>query len=249
MGKVPVRHAGNDIRGVAPSPGWDARYDWQGWLPSGETPEDDGGSGWVATANQRVTAPGYAHYLAQDWVVPYRHDRIAQLIEAMPRHDMASMQAIQADTLSLATLRLLPHLRKAAPQHPLAGAVQALLRDFDGVMDADLVAPLVFAVWTDELAKGVIAPRVGEDRFKATYGKRDYRAALEGILERDDAWWCQPLSCADQSAAALARALDRLQAAYGADPARWRWGDAPPRSAATGLWATWPCWRRTLMSA
>ncbi|ART51692.1 penicillin amidase [Acidovorax carolinensis] len=228
MGKVPVRHAGNDIRGVAPSPGWDARYDWQGWLPLGETPEDDGGSGWVATANQRVTAPGYAHYLAQDWVVPYRHDRIAQLIEATPRHDRASMQAIQADTLSLATQRLLPHLRKAAPQHPLAAAVQALLRDFDGVMDAERAAPLVFAAWTDELAKGVIASRVGQDRFKATYGKRDYRAALEGILERDDAWWCQPLSCADQSAAALARALDRLQAAYGADPARWRWGDAHP---------------------
>jgi penicillin amidase len=228
MGKVPLRHAGNDIRGVAPSPGWDARYDWQGWLPSGEAPEDDGGSGWVATANQRVTVPGYAHYLTQDWVLPYRFDRIAQLIKATPRHDMASMQALQADTLSLATQRLLPHLRKASVQHPLAAAVQALLHDFDGVMDANRAAPLVFAAWTDELAKGVIAPRVGEDRFKATYGKRDYRAALEGILERDDAWWCQPLACADQSAAALARALDRLQAAYGADPARWRWGDAHP---------------------
>ncbi|SDZ76579.1 penicillin acylase family protein [Acidovorax soli] len=228
MGKVPVRHADNDIRGIAPSPGWDARYDWQGWLPSAQTPEDDGGSGWVATANQRVTAPGYPHYLTQDWVLPYRHDRIAQLIAATPRHDAASMQAMQADALSLAAQRLLPHLRKAAPQHPLAPAVQALLRDFDGVMDANRAAPLVFAAWADELARGLVAPRVGDDRFKATYGKRDYRAALEGILERNDAWWCQPLSCADQSAAALARALDRLQAAYGADPARWRWGDAHP---------------------
>lgn len=125
-------------------------------------------------------------------------------------------------------LRLLPHVRKASPQHPLAVQVQALLHDFDGVMDAHRAAPLVFAAWTDELARGVIAPHIGEDRFKATYGKRDYRAALEGILERDDAWWCQPLSCADQSAAALVRALDRLQADYGPDPARWRWGDAHP---------------------
>ena len=228
MGKVPLRHADNDIRGVAPSPGWDARYDWQGWLPSAQAPQDDGGRGWVATANQRVTAPDYPHYLTQDWALPYRFDRIAQLIEATPRHDGASMQAIQADVLSLATLRLLPHVRKASPQHPLAVQVQALLHDFDGVMDAHRAAPLVFAVWTDELARGVIAPHIGEDRFKATYGKRDYRAALEGILERDDAWWCQPLSCADQSAAALVRALDRLQADYGPDPARWRWGDAHP---------------------
>ena len=228
MGKVPLRHADNDIRGVAPSPGWDARYDWQGWLPSAQAPQDDGGRGWVATANQRVTAPDYPHYLTQDWALPYRFDRIAQLIEATPRHDGASMQAIQADVLSLATLRLLPHVRKASPQHPLAVQVQALLHDFDGVMDAHRAAPLVFAAWTDELARGVIAPHIGEDRFKATYGKRDYRAALEGILERDDVWWCQPLSCADQSAAALVRALDRLQADYGPDPARWRWGDAHP---------------------
>lgn len=228
MGRVPLRQAGNDIRGIAPSPGWDARYDWQGWLPLGDAPADDGGSGWVATANQRVTAPGYPHYLTQDWVLPYRYDRIAQLIEARPRHDMASMQAIQADTLSLAARRLLPHLRKANAQHPLAQAVQALLQDFDGVMNADRPAPLVLAAWADEMARGTIAPRVGEASFKATYGKRDYRAALEGILERDDAWWCQPLSCAEQSAAALVRALDRLQAAYGADPTRWRWGDAHP---------------------
>jgi len=228
VGRVPLRQAGNDIRGVAPSPGWDARYDWQGWLPFAQTPEDDGRRGWVATANQRVTAPGYPHYLAQDWVLPYRYDRIVQLIESTPRHDAASMQAIQADVLSLATQRLLAHLRKAAPQHPLAGAVQVLLRDFDGVMDAGQAGPLVFAAWVDELARGVIAARVGDDRFKATYGKRDYRAALEGILERDDAWWCQPLSCAEQSAAALVRALDRLQAGYGDDPTRWRWGDAHP---------------------
>ena len=95
-------------------------------------------------------------------------------------------------------------------------------------MDAGQTAPLVFAAWADELARGLIVPRVGEAGFTATYGKRDYRAALEGILERNDAWWCQPQSCAEQSAAALARALDRLQAAYGADPARWRWGDAAP---------------------
>ena len=228
VGRVPLRQAGNDIRGVAPSPGWDARYDWQGWLPFAQTPEDDGSRGWVATANQRVTAPGYPHYLTQDWVLPYRYDRIVQMIESTPRHDAASMRAMQADVLSLATQRLLVHLREAAPHHPLAGTVQVLLRDFDGVMDAGQAAPLVFAAWVDELVRGVIAARVGDDRFKATYGKRDYRAALEGILERDDAWWCQPLSCAEQSAAALARALDRLQAGYGDDPTRWRWGDAHP---------------------
>jgi len=227
MGRVPVRDAANDIRGVAPSPGWDARYDWKGWLPLAQTPEDDGAArGWVGTANQRVTAPGYPHYLTQDWALPYRYERIAQLIEATEKHDAASMQAIHGDITSLATRKLLPHLQQAPSSHPLAAAAQAQLQGFDGVMDANRAAPLVFAAWADELTRGLIAPRIGDARFTATYGKRDYRAALEGILERDDAWWCQPLTCAQQSGAALGRALDRLQAAYGGDPAAWRWGAA-----------------------
>ncbi len=227
-GRVPVRDAANDIRGVAPSPGWDARYDWKGWLPYEQTPEDRGDRGWVATANQRVTAPGYPHFLTQDWALPYRYERIVQLIEATPKHDAASMQAIHRDVASLATRRLLPHLQQAQSPHALAAAAQKELQGFDGVMDAGRAAPLIFVAWTDELARGLIIPRIGDDRFKATYGKRDYRAALEGILERDDTWWCQPATCAEQSAAALGRALDRLQAAYGADPAQWRWGTAHP---------------------
>ena len=227
-GRVPVRDAANDIRGVAPSPGWDARYDWKGWLPYDQTPQDDGAKGWIATANQRVTAPGYPHYLTQDWTLPYRYERIAQLIEATPRHDVASMQAIHRDVTSLAARRLLPYLQQAQPSHALAAAAQQQLQGFDGVMDAQRAAPLIFAAWTDELARGLLVPRIGQERFDATYGKRDYRAALEGILERNDAWWCQPKTCAEQSSAALGRALDRLQADYGADPARWRWGVAHP---------------------
>lgn len=227
MGRVPVRDAANDIRGAAPSPGWDARYDWKGWLPLEQTPQDDGAAkGWVATANQRVTPAGYPHYITQDWALPYRYDRIVQLIEAKDKHDAASMEAIQRDTVSLATQKLLPYLRDTQSSHPLAQAAQAQLKAFDGVMDAARPAPLVFAAWADELTRGLVVPRIGEARFAATYGKRDYRAALEGILERNDAWWCQPSTCAEQSAAALDRALDRLQAAYGRDPAQWRWGDA-----------------------
>ena len=228
VGRVPLRDAANDIRGVAPSPGWDARYDWKGWLPFEKTPQDDGTKGWVATANQRITAPGYPHFITQDWALPYRYERIVQLIEATPKHDAASMQAIHRDITSLATRRLLPHLQQAQSTHALAAAAQKQLQGFDGVMDAGQAAPLIFVAWTHELARGLIIPRIGADRFKATYGKRDYRAGLEGILERNDTWWCQPMSCAEQSAAALGRALDRLQAAYGADPAQWRWGAAHP---------------------
>lgn len=227
-GRVPVRHADNDIRGVAPSPGWDARYDWQGWLPYDQTPQDDGAKGWIATANQRITAPDYPHFLTQDWALPYRYERIAKLIEATPLHDEESMRQLHADQHSEAALRLLPFIQQAAGSHALVPAAKDALARFTGAMDAEQPAPLILAAWTDELVRGVVAPRVGEARFAATYGKRDFRAGIEGILARNDAWWCQPLGCAGQASAALDRALERLQAQYGADVAQWRWGEAHP---------------------
>ncbi|WP_427773991.1 penicillin acylase family protein [Comamonas thiooxydans] len=228
-GRVPVRAPGNDLRGVAPAPGWDARYDWQGWLSYEQTPQDDGGArGFVATANQRVTEAGYAHFLTQDWSLPYRHQRIEQLLAAGSEHDVASMAAIQNDVQSLATRALLPVLRKAQSSHALAAQAQQLLAGFDGLMERDRPEPLIFSVWVDELTRGLVIPRIGEQRFVMSYGKRDFRAGLEGMLARNDAWWCAPLSCEQQAGQALTRTLDKLQSAYGNDPRQWRWGAAHP---------------------
>ena len=46
-------------------------------LPYDETPQDEGSRGWIATANQRIHAPDYPHFVTQDWAPPYRQDRIA----------------------------------------------------------------------------------------------------------------------------------------------------------------------------
>ena len=70
IGRVPQRRADNDIRGVAPSPGWEARYDWQGWMGADQAPgvghDAIAAKGWHATANQRIHAPDYPYFLGQD---------------------------------------------------------------------------------------------------------------------------------------------------------------------------------------
>jgi penicillin G amidase len=233
VGKVPLRQPSNDIRGIAPSPGWEERYDWAGWLPYAQTPQANhaaiAAKRWWSTANQRITPPAYPFFIGQDWVVPYRHERIEHLLAATLRHDVASMQKLQGDQLSVATLRLLPflnHTLMQPPSHPLAGAAQRAMAGFDGTMRADQAAPLIFAAWADELTRGVLAGKLGEALFNTLYGKRHFRSALENIMERDDASWCGPRGCAAQSAAALERALTRLQAAYGPDISQWTWGRA-----------------------
>lgn len=230
IGVVPLRGADDDIRGIAPAPGWDARYDWAGWVPAAQLPHVDdeaiAAKGWLATANQRIHPKDYPFFIGADWVTPERFDRIEALLAATPKHDIESMRMVQADTVSLATQRLLPVLLRTQSHHPQAQAALAQLKDFDGDMRADSAAPMIFAVWADEITRALIAGKLGEGKLKSLYGKRTFRAGVERMLLDKDAgaYWCAPLSCDEQSTKALDRALDRIVAQQGADVASWRWG-------------------------
>ena len=231
-GRVPVRKPENELKGQVPAPGWDARYDWAGFVPADETPREfDPPRGWIATANQRIHAPDYPHYLTNEWAAPWRQQRIEQLLSATPKHDLASLRRIQSDQVSLAALKLMPLLQKASSSHPLAAQAQKALADFDGHMAADKAAPLILWAWTRQLTRLVFADELGP-LFDKTYGGRSFYDGLDAVLQRQDAWWCDNKatpdaeSCADMADAALTAALDELQASQGANVASWQWGQA-----------------------
>ncbi len=231
-GRVPVRHADNDLHGLAPAPGWDPRYDWVGEVPAGETPRDfDPERGWIATANQRIVGPDYPHHLTREWTLPFRQQRIEQMLEQRPLHTLDDFAAMQADVRSLAVPQLLPYLQRAQPDHPLAAAARAQLEGFDGVMAGDRAAPLIYWAWKRELVVALLADAMPPARLDGLFGRR-LHDVVRRILDEDDAWWCddkrtpEAETCAAMVDRALAAALDGLQARFGADPARWRWDAA-----------------------
>lgn len=232
-GRVPLRRPEHDLAGQVPAPGWDARYDWIGFVPASETPRElDPARGFIATANHRITAPGYRHHITHDWTLPYRQQRIEQLLGQREKHTLAELGWIQADQKSLAAEKLLPWLKQAKPAHALASAAQQQLAGWDGTMAADRAAPLIHWAWQRALARRLFEDDVGEVLFSKHFGGRSFQDALELVLTKDDAAWCDdrrtpaPETCAQRADVALADALDELQARFGADPARWRWDDA-----------------------
>jgi penicillin G amidase len=231
-GRVPKRGADNDLKGYAPALGWQAKYDWEGFVDADATPREfDPARGWIATANQRIHGPDYPHHITADWTPPYRQQRIEALLLAKPRHSLADLREMQADVKSLAVDDLLPKLQAAQSSHPLAAAAHVQLKAFDGVMAPGSAAAAVYWVWLRQLTQGVIADEMGADFFDRTLATRNFRDAVGLILGRNDPWWCDDKAtptqetCPQQVDAAFTRALDELQGLQGADVAQWRWGN------------------------
>jgi penicillin amidase len=231
-GRVPQRHPDNDLMGLAPAPGWDPRYDWAGWLPFELLPQErDPAKGYIATANQRVVPADHPAFISSSWALPHRQHRIEQVLDAKPRHTLDDLRRLQADEKSLAAPRALDWIRRAPSRHPLAGSAQQQLAGFDGTMAADRAAPLIYWAWMRHLTLRVLGDdlRIVPDKH---IGSRSFFDAVDGILERDDASWCDDNrtpaaeTCLQQAGAALDAALDELQALQGPDPAAWRWGRA-----------------------
>ncbi len=232
-GRVPLRRPDNNLQGLAPAPGWDARYDWTGYLPVDALPQQrDPARGFIANANQRITPPGYPHFITHQWALPFRHQRIEQMIEAAPRHTLDDLGRMQGDVKSLAVARLLPRLLQARSDHPLAAAAQRQLAGFDGTMAADKAAPLIYWSWVRHLSEQVLADELGAPLYDRMLGQRGYFDALEGVLSRDDAWWCDDKTtpavetCEFQVNRAFSEALAELQRQQGSDLSAWQWGRA-----------------------
>ncbi|MBU3605166.1 penicillin acylase family protein [Polynucleobacter sp. MWH-Creno-3A4] len=230
-GVAPKRTLHQGLYGVAPAPGWDKQYDWTGYVPYEQLPASNNPEqGWIATANQRIIAANDPNPLTADWDLPTRYNRIVELIQGKSMHDLDSMKAMQADTLSLGATPLLDLFKSATSSHPLAAQALAVSKDFNGDMKIDSPGALIFNAWADQLTRNLFS-RLGY-LFTDRYGARSYRAALTEQVQNPNSPWCddpktpQVESCQDASNNAFDKALTYLSKEYGSNPQQWSWGNA-----------------------
>jgi penicillin amidase len=231
-GRVPVRKPENDLEGLAPAPGWDARYDWSGWIPFDELPQSyNPPGGEIVTANQKIVPPGYAHFITSEWQPPYRANRIARLLDAVPKHTVASFARIQADAVSPPAREQLPRLLATRPASAAAKRALGLLAAWDGTMAADRPEPLIITAWWRALARAIYADELG-DAFDANWLQRPVFIGNVLADKNGQSRWCDDVrtpkreSCAEILTESLEAALADLRKRYGKDMRRWRWGRA-----------------------
>jgi penicillin G amidase len=238
--RVPIRAKGD---GWLPAPGWNGEYDWTGTIPFDLLPSAfNPPRGRILSANNKIVPDDYPYYLGRGWDLPYRAERIAQLLEATPLQSPAASAAIQADTLSLMAKDLLPLMLATAPGSKAATDALDRLRAWDGRMVRDQVAPLLFVAWLRELNRTLFAERLGA-AFDDYWG---LHPDVVRLVLTEHSEWCDDRttpkveSCADQLAASLERALEQLRRRYGADMEHWRWGVPHQAQFTNQFWSSIP---------
>lgn len=236
--RIPIRKPDNDLKGLAPAPGWDARYDWAGFIPFEQLPQQyNPVSQRVITANQKIVGDDYRYFLTSEWALPYRANRIAELIDAKPKHSMDSFAGIQRDHVSLAAQELLAILRQAKPQSERAKAALIALATWNGAMDADRFEPLIFNAWTREASRRIFADELGDALMNDYWEQRNVHRSMVNVLKDKDGQgrWCRdvkaaatakPQTCDELLSVALESALSDLLQRYGSHMTAWRWGEA-----------------------
>ena len=217
-------------------PGWESRYDWTGWLRFEDLPRVlDPPSGRIATANQKIVDGTSPHFLTSEWYLPYRVQRIEQLLDATPKHGAESMRAIQADITSLAARDFIAALRALDPKPESAAAKVALERLFawDGGMRLDAPEPVLFHTWLRALRERIFADDLGplaEEFVLDTENTDATLRVLRGEARARD--WCDDSTtrdkretCAELAAAALDIAVTQLTRDSGRDVLGLRWND------------------------
>ncbi len=209
IGFVPHRKKGD---GLMPVPG-DGRYDWTGYrdfraLPSEYNPT----KGWFASANQNNLPEGWPRdrIPAFSFRDPYRYERVADVLEAQPKHTIADSWALQHDTLSTPAKQFLALL----PKQPSAGAAAAvrMLSGWDARLDAGSGAAALYEIVWRDLGKRMLAaivPEQARDLVDEIAPSELLRRAASRPAMVDEA---------------LASGWAEAQRLLGNDAATWRWG-------------------------
>ncbi|WP_085712928.1 MULTISPECIES: penicillin acylase family protein [unclassified Pseudomonas] len=245
-GRFPNRREGE---GLLPSPGWDGRYDWDGYADPMLHPYDqDPAQGWLGTANQRVIPHGYGMQLSNSWAAPERGERLAELAGS-GKQDGRSMIAMQYDQTTTFAAKLKKMFEAPGMAQPLKQAIDALpeadrskareaytrLMAFDGKLSPTSADAAIYELFLQESMKQIFLDELGPQNspaWKAFIANSDlsYSAQADHLLGREDSpFWDDARTPQKEDkptilARSLAAAISAGDSQLGGDRKAWQWG-------------------------
>ncbi|WP_350285818.1 penicillin acylase family protein [uncultured Croceitalea sp.] len=222
VGIAPVRKR---FSGLVPVPG-DGRYEWEGYLPIIEKPNDyNPAKGYLATANQNVTPEDYNHWnaIGFSWSDPYRGDRVNEVLGADKKLTMEDMKALQVDYHSIPARILVPMLEHLVFKGNAAMAQKRLV-DWDYNLEANSIPAAIYVSWENQIK------RVANEQFIPDEGKGivpgiQLTRIMEWLKAPDERFGANPVLGRNEFLSkAFSRAVEDLKENLGPDIDSWHYG-------------------------
>jgi penicillin amidase len=187
IGRLPLRPGG--LAGV---PIQDSAHEWQSYIPFDAMPGAvDPPSGFLATANSRVTTAGFPSPLSLEWMDPYRVERIYKALQGRDQLKPADMLAVQTDVYSEVDQEIGHRLAYAIDHTPSADdrlkKAADLMRSWDGKLSTDSAAASIVTEARYALWPLILKPKLGEDAASYQWGEQNF--AEEEIIMHSYAEW------------------------------------------------------------
>lgn len=190
VGKVPLRPAG--LAGV---PIQDSAHEWNGYIPFDDLPNSvDPPSGFLATANSRVTTEKNPYPLTLEWADPYRTERIYKSLQGRDGLKPADMLAMQTDIYSEVDQEMAHRFAYAIDHADGADArlraAADLMRSWDGKLAIDSAAASLVTRTHGEIGLMILKARLGDDWRLYEWSESNF--AEEEIIMHNKPEWLPP---------------------------------------------------------
>jgi penicillin amidase len=191
VGVIPLRPAG-----IANTPIADTAHEWQGYIPFDDLPNAfDPPSGFLATANARVTSGKSKYPLTNEWADPYRAERVYKLLQGRDQLKPADMLAVQTDVYGEMDQEMghrlayaIDHTANADDQLRKAAD---LMRSWDGRLTVDSAAASLVTQTRYAIRAMMLEPKLGRDDAE-NYEWSESNFAVEEIVMHANPEWLPP---------------------------------------------------------
>ncbi|HMG85149.1 MAG TPA: penicillin acylase family protein [Terracidiphilus sp.] len=164
VGRIPLRLPG--IANVPIAPASKLSHEWEGYIPFDDLPNAfDPPSGFLATANSRVTSDKSKYPLTNEWADPYRAERIYKLLQGRDQLKPTDMLATQTDIYSEMDQEMGHRLAYAIDHTPNANdqlrKAADLMRSWDGRLSVDSAAASLVTQTRYAIRTMMLEPKLG----------------------------------------------------------------------------------------
>jgi len=230
---IPIRK-GDPVRVL---PGETSAYDWHGIVPFDQLPHKYNPSeGFAVSANNRTIDKSFPYYISNWFDLPFRFDRITEMLKVDRKLSIGDMAAIQNDFTSKQVQYYLPNLVETLKKQPGLKLTEktaiSILEKWEGKMDAKNPAPAIFEVFFTKFIENALKDELGEDLFKEFLVDKVFvRNTLYNLWRNKKSVLFDDITTTNKTETfddivlkSFHNAISELEEKEGHDATSWKWG-------------------------